>query len=116
MKSLFRSVRLGMCMGILAVFAAGCASQMVTIVPKPPVNAQKLGRVEGSGAGALGILSTAYNFIPMGLNDRMQRAYDDALAKAPGATGLTNVTLEEDWYWFVIGTLRHVTITGEAVK
>ena len=38
-------------------------------MPKPPVNAQKLGRVEGSGAGALGILSTAYNFIPMGLNE-----------------------------------------------
>jgi hypothetical protein len=103
-------------MGILAVVATGCASQMVTIVPKPPVNAQKLGRVEGSAAGALGIGGTAYYFIPMGLNGRVQRAYDAALAKAPGATGLTNVTLEDDWYWIVIGTLRHTTITGEAVK
>jgi hypothetical protein len=89
---------------------------MVTLVPQPPVNAQKIGPVEGSSSGALGVLGTAYYFIPMGLNGRMQRAYDEALAMAPGATCLTNVTLQESWYWFIIGTMRHVTITGEAVK
>jgi len=46
----------------------------------------------------------------------MENAYEDALAKAPGATGLKNVTIEEDWYWIVVGTMRYVTITGEAVK
>lgn len=89
---------------------------MVTIAPMPPVNAQKLGHVQGSASGALGVLGTAYYFIPVGLNERMQNAYSDALSKAPGATGLTNVTLQENWYWFVIGTMRKVTITGEAVK
>ena len=103
--------------GLLLIgLASGCSSEMVAIVPKPPANAQKVCSVEGTGNGALGVLGTAYYFIPMGLNGRMQSAYDDALAKAPGATCLTNVTLQEDWYWLVIGTLRHVTITGEAVK
>ena len=119
MKQLLGSAGLVMCVGlIVAVFTAGCASQMVTIVPQPPVNAQKVGpvQVQGSSSGALGVFGTAYYFIPMGLNGRMQRAYDNALAQAPGATGLMNVELQESWYWFVIGTMRHVTITGEAVK
>ena len=117
MKSLLRSVSLNVCLGALvAVFSAGCASDMVTIVPKPAEHMQKVGTVEGSGAGALGVLGTAYYFIPMGLGGRTQRAYDNALAQAPGATALTNVTIQEDWYWFVLGTLRYVTITGEAVK
>ena len=98
------------------IFAVGCASESVMIVPKPTANAQKLGPVEGSSCGALGVFGTAYYFIPMGLNGRMQRAYDEALAKKPGATGLTNVTLQEDWYWFFIGTMRTVTISGEAAK
>lgn len=89
---------------------------MVTIVPMPKANAQKIGPVEGSSMGALGVLGTAYYVIPMGLNERVQNAYDNALEKAPGATALRNVTLEEDWFWFVIGTMRYVTITGEAVK
>lgn len=106
----------GLCCLLIAVITAGCASPMVTIAPMPSAKAQKLGPVEGSASGALGVLGTAYYFIPMGLNGRMQRAYDNALAQAPGATSLENVALQEDWYWFVIGTLRKVTITGEAVK
>jgi hypothetical protein len=75
-----------------------------------------LGKAEGSASGALGIGGTAYYFIPMGLNSRYERAYNNALASAPGATALTNVTIQENWYWFVLGTLRQVTITGDAVK
>ena len=89
---------------------------MTTIVPMPPVNAQKMGPVKGSASGALGALATAYYFIPVGLNSRMGRAYQAALNEAPGATALTDVTLQENWYWIVIGTMRHVTITGEAVQ
>ena len=116
MKQLLRSMSLSFSFSLFTIITAGCASSMVTIVPKPPVNAQKLGVTEGSAAGSLGVLGTAYYFVPMGLNGRMQRAYNNALAQAPGATALTNVTLEENWYWIVIGTLRSVTITGEAVK
>lgn len=94
----------------------GCSSGRTVLTSSPSDNYQRLGQVEGKACGALGILGTAYYFIPMGLNGRYERAYSEAIAKAPGATGLIDVTLSEDWYWWVIGTARCVTITGEAIK
>jgi len=103
--------------GVLLIsLASGCSSEMVTIVPRPPDNAKVIASVEGTGAGALCIGYPPLSLIPVGLNGRMESAYRDALSKAPGATGLKNVTLQEDWYWIVVGTLRYTTITGEAVK
>ena len=102
----------------LALLVVGCKSSMVMIAPDVPATVTKLGPTEGSAAGALvspGI-GTAYYFVPVMLNSRVQRAYDDALARAPGATALTSVTLQENWYWWVFGCSRHVTITGEAVR
>jgi hypothetical protein len=64
----------------------------------------------------MGLAGTDTNFIPLGLNYRVQRAYDRALASVPGATSLVDVTMQENWYWFVLATARCVTITGEAVK
>jgi hypothetical protein len=55
-------------------------------------------------------------FFPFGENSRTERAYNKALAKVPGATALTDVTLQENWFWYGFGTLRIVTISGEAVK
>jgi hypothetical protein len=94
----------------------GCSSGFKTIVPMPPEKYEKLGSAKGEGSGMLGVISTAYNFIPMGLNSRVENAYDEALKSVPGATALTDVTYQESWYWLVIGTLRTVTITGEAIK
>jgi hypothetical protein len=50
------------------------------------------------------------------LNGRIERAYNNAVASVPGATGLIDVTYKEDWYWWILGTARTVTITGEAIK
>ena len=101
-----------LCIGLLA----GCSSNMATIVAKPPVNAQTLGHVEATSHGAhLLCLPPAY-FVPIRLGSCTERAYRHALAKAPGATALTNTTIQENWYWFFFGTMRCVTVTGEAVK
>ena len=94
----------------------GCTSGRVNITPTPSDSYQKLGRVEGKACGALGLLGTAYYFVPMGINGRYERAYEDALAKVPGATGIIDVTISEDWYWWVLCTARCVTLSGEAVK
>lgn len=94
----------------------GCTAGLTTISPKPPAKYETLGPVEGSSSGSLLILSTAYNFIPVGLNDRAERAYKDALMKCPGATALIDVTYQENWFWYVLGTARNVTITGTAIK
>jgi len=94
----------------------GCASGLTTIAPQPPAQYEKLGPATGKASGSLGILGTAYYFIPMGLNTRVQRAYDNAVASVPGATGLIDVTFDESWFWWVIGTGRTVTISGEAIR
>ena len=94
----------------------GCASGLTTIAPQPPAQYEKLGPATGKASGSLGILSTAYYFIPMGLNTRVQRAYDNAVASVPGATGLIDVTFDESWFWWIIGTGRTVAISGEAIR
>jgi hypothetical protein len=99
----------------IAIFL-GCSSGYKTIAPMPPENYKKLGAAKGQGSGMLGVISTAYNFIPMGLNSRIDSAYDEALKSVPEATALTDVTYQESWFWLVIGTMRTVTITGEAIK
>ena len=82
----------------------------------PPQNYEKLGQVTGTGTGSLGVLGTAYYFIPMGVNSRVESAYDNALKSAPGATGIIDVTYQESWFWWLVGTARTVTISGEAIK
>ena len=94
----------------------GCASGLTTISPQPPAQYEKLGPATGKATGSIGVLGTATNFIPMGLNSRVYRAYDRAVASVPGATGLVDVTLEESWFWWVIGSARTVTISGEAIR
>lgn len=95
---------------------SGCASGFTNLAPRPPEQYEKLGKVEGTGCGTMLLLSTAYNFIPVMLNERVENAHAEALGKAPGATKLVNVTYREFWYWWVIGTTRCVTISGEAIR
>jgi hypothetical protein len=101
---------------IFVVSTIGCASQFTTIAPMPSKKYERLGHVSGSATGHLGILTPPLYFIPMGLHSRMERAYNDALKKAPGATGLIDVTYQESWFWWFIATGRTVTISGEAIK
>lgn len=98
------------------VLLGGCASGLTTIAPQPPEHYEKIGPATGKATGSIGILGTVTNFIPMGLNTRVYRAYDNAVASVPGATGLIDVTLDESWFWWVIGTGRTVTISGEAIR
>jgi uncharacterized membrane protein YecN with MAPEG domain len=95
---------------------SGCSSHQVSIEKAPPVKYEKLGEAKGEGTGSLGLAATAYYFIPMGLNSRSEKAYNNALESVPGATGLMNVTYQEDWMWWVLGTARTVKITGDAIK
>jgi len=99
----------------LALFT-GCSSHDQIIAPEQPKKYEILGKAKGEATGSLGLLATAYNFVPMGLNSRVTDAYDNAVESVPGATGLINVEYKEDWYWWLIGTARKVTIKGDAIK
>jgi len=119
MVKLSKVLKQSIFIGILFAFLAsimGCASGFTTIAPKPPEKYEKLGHASGKATGSLGILGTAYYFIPMALNSRIDKAYDNALKSVPGATALIDVTFDESWFWWVIGTGRTVTISGEAIK
>ena len=102
--------------GALIIALSGCSSKEVTIENKQPEKYEVLGKATGTGSGSIAIGPTAYNFIPMGLNSRSERAYENALKSVPGATSLINVTYSEDWFWWVIGTNRTVTVTGDAIR
>jgi hypothetical protein len=119
MSGISRNIRLPLLvctlLGVLLLIG-GCASGLTTIAPRPPAQYEKLGPATGKATGSIGVLGTASNFIPMGLNSRVYRAYDNAVASVPGATGLVDVTLDESWFWWVIGTARTVTISGEAIR
>ena len=108
--------RITACLAVAAVMLGGCASEFTKVAPQPPEKYERLGPATGSACGSLMILATAYNFIPVMLNSRVERAYADAVASVPGATSLVDVTMSEDWFWWVLGTARCVTIRGEAVR
>lgn len=106
-------------MGLLVislVALTSCASTFTTVQPRLPEKYEKIGSASGTACGSLLIDGSAYNFIPVLLNDRVERAYNNALASVPGATALSNVTMQENWFWWVIGSTKCVTITGEAVR
>lgn len=100
----------------LTTVLGACSSGFTTVAPTPPEQFERLGNAKGTACGSLGLLATAYYVVPMGLNGRVARAYSDAVASIPGATSLIDVSVQENWYWWVLGTARCVTVEGEAIN
>lgn len=98
------------------VYLGGCASGFQSVAPHPPETYETLGPATGRACGTLIAGPTAYNFIPIMLNSRVARAYQNALDSVPGSTAMINVTMQENWVWWAVGTTRCVTFTGEAIR
>lgn len=96
---------------LFCALLVGCSSTDVRLVASPPEKPIKLGPAQGTASGVL-----IFGVIPIGINSRTERAYEDALKSVPGSTVLTDVTLDELWLYFGIVLFQQVTITGEAVK
>ena len=107
-------IRLGFL--LLLIGSAGCSSGLTTIARSAPGDHASLGIAQGTACGSTLFGATLTNFIPLGLNSRVDRAYTNALRSRPGATTLRGVGLSESWFYWIIGTTRCVTITGEAVQ
>jgi hypothetical protein len=101
---------------IASALSVGCSGDLVKLAPLPPASYERLGRVEGTGCGSLGLLDPGWYVIPMGLGGRIERARAKALEQKPGATGLVDVRVTEYWFWWVIATTRCTTVTGEAIR
>lgn len=98
------------------LFGSSCTSGEIMIQPKLSGKEKVIRRVRGEACGMMGLLATAYYVFPFGTNSRVERAYFAAISQAPGAVALTNIVIEEDWYWVVLGTMRCLSITGDAVQ
>lgn len=101
---------------LLISFGAGCSSRLEVIVDSPKVGQESLGFVSGDACGALILGHPALAVIPIALNGRIYRARQEALKKAPGATRLIDVSIDESWFWWILGTSRCTTVSGEAVR
>lgn len=94
----------------------GCSSAPVNVFPLPPPKYEVLGPVTGLECGSLVLLGSFLNFIPVQLNSRLERAYEEALNTIPGTTSLVNVDVHEDWFWWILGTTRCTVINADAIR
>ena len=93
-----------------ALVAAGCKGTPVHIDNVVPVDLDRsTGRVvEGKAYGFQFIL-----LIPMGVNTRHARAWEELKANA-GDAYITDVELKEGWFYGLIGTLYYSTFRAKA--
>ncbi|RHX84432.1 hypothetical protein [Leptospira stimsonii] len=93
-----------------------CSSDPILLQPTLNGTEKTLGLVRGQACGFLGILSPEYYFFPIGQNTKMERAYNEALRQRPGSRAIKNITIEEYWFWAVLGVTQCLTISGEAIQ
>jgi hypothetical protein len=100
-----------------AIFiCSGCRSKWVTIAPELPGKYEQLGLAEAEACGDLYFFTTPTQVVPHNWNERVQKAYDGALASVPGATALMNVNYSERWYWWGLAFRRCARISAEAIR
>ena len=91
----------------------GCASAPMKVLT-PPINyataCEELEEGEGSGAGFLFL-----HLIPMGSNERLVKAYEQAV-NSKGGTHLLNPEVKDYWYYVYIGQIKITKVKGKVIK
>ena len=98
------------------LLAAACQSPLVNLAPLPPAEYEKLGPADAEACGDLYLILPWHQIYARGLIERVERAYEAAVASVPGATGLVNVIHQERWYWWGLASARCTRITGDAIR
>ena len=96
-----------------AAIAAGisaCSGPWVNVAPVPPTSYSEVGPASAEACGML-----LFWAIPVSLNDRVERAYREAL-KTRDATTLTETKLRERWYFAAVGEVICTTIEGTGLR
>ena|SRR5712692_9966176 len=96
--------------GVLALLAAGCASEPLKIPTVTKTSYDTLG--EGKG-GATGIM--LFNVIPIGQNERFVRAYNAAV-KSKNGDALIDPVISESWFWAYILNGYSTEVKGTVIK
>lgn len=114
-KTVRQSFRIAVLLGAIFI-CDSCSSKWVTIAPELPAKYEQLGLAEAEACGDLYFFTTPTQFGPHNWNERVQKAYDEALASVPGATALMDVNYSERWYWWGLAFRRCACISAEAIR
>jgi len=68
----------------------------------------------GTGTGSA--CGDLFGFIPIQINRRTLRAYQDALEESGGTIGLVNTTIRDYWFWTPIGVFLCTEVTGTGIR
>ena len=102
---------LAMVLGLLMI---GCGSKTMHVRTPPAdftTSCKVLGDVDGSGGGLL-----LWGIIPLGVNGRFNRAYQEALGSMDG-THLIDAKVVDHWYYIpYVGNVLSVRIEGKAIQ
>ena len=84
----------------------GCTGETAMVGPRPPATYTASRTAEGRACTFL-----VLGVIPIAVNGRAQRAYDEAL-HTTGGVGLLDVKVTERWYYAVVGNIYCTDIEG----
>lgn len=98
----------------LTASTVACRSSFLPIAPALPDHYVETGTGSGSACGVVLVA------IPIRVNNRILRAYDQALQRAGTtwrrADGLTNTTVTDSWTWTPFGVFLCTKITGTGIS
>lgn|GEM_PF-1292322 len=89
----------------------GCSGQSIkieSVIDQSTIDKTRGREIMASAAGF-----QLFNFIPMSVNDRQQRAYQALLQKA-GSDSIADVTVQETWKYGFVGILYRTTLRAMA--
>jgi hypothetical protein len=95
---------------ILACGISGCSGALTPVGPKPPESYASVGPATGSACGFL-----LFDLIPLGINDRVERAYAEALRR-DSATALLDTKITNSWYYVFFGVVHCTEVAGVAIR
>jgi hypothetical protein len=106
-----RPARTPRLLAILVMLVGGCSGPLTPVAPlAPPSSYSTLGRTQGSACGFL-----FYSLIPIFVNDRTERAYDEAVSKG-GAEFLIDTEVIDRWYYAGVGLVLCTTVAGTGAR
>ena len=97
---------------VFAVYLTGCSGKPITfnsVDPKLYAEQKGEGRTISGEASGFQLLL----FIPIGVNDRHQQAYDVLKGQANGDI-ITDIKITESWSYALVGTIYTTKLTATA--